>query len=209
MYYACFGRKNKNLCKRTGRKLGKGPKTGGGDDGLGPEDRHLWNHVTKEIAPLSPFAKPVDAAPPPAKQTPSPQRPQVKPSVSKTATPAKEQPQDVQVDARTDSRLRRGKIAIDARIDLHGHTQDQAHRSLNSFLLKCHAHDMRCVLVITGKGVKVFDAADDTPVRGVLKKMLPHWLSMQPLKSIVLKYYPAQIKDGGEGAFYIYLKRRR
>lgn len=186
----------------------KRPKNGDEGAGLGPEDKHLWEHVTKEVVPLSPGKKkaavqsggPVKTPPPKGKtRTPLPKRP---------STP-KDTPSSFQIDARTDSKLRRGKMPIEARIDLHGYTQDQAHTSLGRFLTKCHAQDMRCVLVITGKGVKTLDEDSERPVRGVIKKMLPLWLSMSPLKSIVLKYYPAQIQDGGEGAFYIYLKRRR
>ena len=93
-------------------------------------------------------------------------------------------------------------------MDLHGFTQAQAHTALQNFLQKAHAAQMRCVLVINGKGVKNLEE-NGVPQRGVLKRMLPHWLVEPPLHTIVLKHTPATIKDGGEGAFYIYLKRQR
>jgi DNA-nicking Smr family endonuclease len=99
-------------------------------------------------------------------------------------------------------------MTIEARLDMHGYTQAQAHQALNSFLLKCHSLGMRCVLIITGKGLKSLDNLA-APARGVLNRNLPIWIKEAPLKEIVLKASPAAIKDGGAGAYYVYLKRKR
>lgn len=140
----------------------------------------------------------------------APERP-----VTRAAPPVKTTaltPQTPQLDFRTDQRLKRGQVPIDARLDLHGKTQDQAHRLLNNFVMSAHGRGDRCVLVITGKGRGGLSAEDayapDLPA-GVLKRRLPEWLEQTPLREIVLKTSPAHARHGGSGAFYIYLKRTR
>jgi DNA-nicking Smr family endonuclease len=100
------------------------------------------------------------------------------------------------LDRRSAERLRRGARRIEARLDLHGMTQAEAHGELEVFLARADAARQRCVLVITGKG-------------GVLRAGVPRWINEQPNRSRVLAFSPAQPRDGGAGAFYILLRRRR
>jgi DNA-nicking Smr family endonuclease len=115
------------------------------------------------------------------------------------------------IDRRTDERLRRGRVGIDGRIDLHGMTQSQAHAALNSFVLRGWHEQRRCLLVITGKG----SAAKGSMERGggqgmgILRQVVPRWLNESPLRPLVLAIHRAQPKDGGDGALYVLLKRRR
>jgi DNA-nicking Smr family endonuclease len=95
----------------------------------------------------------------------------------------------------------RGKQAIDARLDLHGMTQAQAHTALLRFLHNAHARDARLVLVITGKG------RGGEP--GVLRRHVPHWLSLPEFRSLVVGFEDAHIVHGGEGALYVRLRRAR
>lgn len=126
----------------------------------------------------------------------------IKPALQKVNPP--------QLDKRTDDKLRKGRLNIDRRLDLHGLTQAQARDRLISFLTESYNNKARCVLVITGKGI-TNSTSDDwlKPSNGVLKTNVPFWLSQKPCQDIVLKYYPAQPKDGGSGALYVYLKRNR
>ena len=115
----------------------------------------------------------------------------------------------LRVDGRTHARLKRGKLRPEARIDLHGMTLAQAHPVLTRFLLMAHADQKRLVLVITGKGK---DRDDDgvIPVRrGVLRHQVPHWTQQAPLSQIVLQVTPAHLRHGGDGAYYVYLRRQR
>lgn len=113
------------------------------------------------------------------------------------------------VDGRTHARLRRGKLRPEARIDLHGMTLSQAHPALIRFLSSAHADSKRLVLVITGKG-KDRDDGGIMPVRrGVLRHQVPQWLQTPPLGSIVLQVTPAHFRHGGDGAYYVYLRRTR
>jgi DNA-nicking Smr family endonuclease len=92
--------------------------------------------------------------------------------------------------------LRRGRIEPEARIDLHGMTQDRAYRALIGFLVKAQRDDKRVALVITGKG-------------GVLRGMLPLWLGQADLRPLVSGLSEAHARHGGSGAFYVSLRRRR
>jgi DNA-nicking Smr family endonuclease len=101
------------------------------------------------------------------------------------------------VDRRTAMRLHRGQMEIQARLDLHGRTQDDAYRALCSFIDGAHGAGRRSVLIITGKG------------QGVLKNAVPRWLNQPPLRGRILSFSYAQQKDGGAGALYVLLRRDR
>ncbi len=95
-------------------------------------------------------------------------------------------------------RIRRGNDKIDARIDLHGLTEAQAHQKIQHFIFNAQAQGARLVLVITGKGCEG---------KGVLRQRLPIWIRQAPLAAMVLHYQPAQPIHGGDGAFYLRLRR--
>ncbi len=115
------------------------------------------------------------------------------------------------VDRRTAQRLVRGQMSIDGRIDLHGMTQAQARRALDRFLSDAAAAGKRCVLVITGKGSAREPDGGAMPDRdvGVLRRSLPQWLALPSLGDKVVAYHVAKPRHGGEGAFYVLLRRRR
>jgi DNA-nicking Smr family endonuclease len=112
-------------------------------------------------------------------------------------------------DRKAARRLRQGQIEIEARIDLHGLRQHEAHGALRRFLLSCFARGFRWVLVITGKGGPQRPRDDDgwsAPERGVLRKSVPQWLAEPELRSVVVSFTPAAIPHGGEGALYVQLR---
>lgn len=107
--------------------------------------------------------------------------------------------------------MQRGKLKPEARIDLHGMTLADAHPALTDFVLRAHDRGLRLLLVITGKG-QGGDRRDDGPIpirRGVLRQQVPGWLVAPPLGAVVLDVRPAHHRHGGEGAYYVYLKKRR
>lgn len=115
----------------------------------------------------------------------------------------------VAMDRKIHGKMRKGKLVPEARIDLHGMTLDRAHGVLTRFVMTQHSHGRRLVLVITGKG-KDRDGDGPIPVRrGVLKHQVPQWLLMPPLSHVVLQVTPAHISHGGDGAYYVYLRRHR
>lgn len=185
------------------------------------EDGALWEHVTASVTPLkgkrkaaSETAKPQASATPaaPAKKTPTPK---LKPSAIATpqrstrdvasrsavaaVTPART---TAGFDRATETKLRKGKLDIEGRIDLHGMTQDEAYRALTRFVSRAHAQHKRTLLVITGKG-RLSQGG------GVLRRLLPLWVAQADLKTSVLACTPAATKDGGEGAFYLRLRKHK
>ncbi len=118
------------------------------------------------------------------------------------------------LDGRTDERLRRGTLDPDARLDLHGLTESEAHGKLLLFLKSAQMRACKLVLVVTGKGAR---AAPDAPFdmelhsrpRGVLKSAVPRWLGEREFAGLVAGTRAAHRKHGGEGALYIYLRKNR
>ena len=94
-------------------------------------------------------------------------------------------------------------MPIDAKLDLHGHTQATGRTALAGFLQAHRAAGRRCVLVVTGKGLK-----DDWSV-GALRQALPGWLNAPDLRRLILAFCHAQPQHGGSGAVYILLRRER
>lgn len=179
---------------------------------LSGEDRHLWKRVAKSTTPLpersrnleSELARMLDmsgdeTAPPPVIREvqaaqPILQRPIVPKTTSKTLHPA--QP----IDRPVLKKLAKGRLDVDARLDLHGLTADTARQRLVDFLELSRAAGHRLVLVITGKGMNGM---------GVLRQSLPHWLEMPPCTHLVNGYRVAHSAHGGDGAFYVRLRRSR
>jgi DNA-nicking Smr family endonuclease len=180
-----------------------------------PEELALWHHVTRTIAPLrADEAPPLPLPPPPEPQQPANTRRAPTPTVDGHKPPIASQlppprpvrpsrrldpARPVDLDRRTWLKLRRGLYPIDARLDLHGLTQDQAHDRLPGFLRSAHARGSRCVLVITGRGART---------GGTLRTMTPRWLDEAPLRPLVLTFAQARVEHGGEGALYVLLRRR-
>ncbi len=180
-------------------------------------DEVLWDHVTASVKPLKGHLKnrtpeiesaAVQAAGgenkgPKKKTTPGTPLVHAQSPRSRPALPELSLASQPGLDKSTAKKLKKGQQQIEARIDLHGMTQVEAHRALDSFIEGSFRAMRRCVLVITGKGWK----ADGTV--GIIRTAVPRWLNEQPNRSRVLAFTQATPKDGGEGALYVMLKRKR
>lgn len=179
----------------------------------GEDETELWKRFTRDIKPIkrAPVSKPEKDKKKPAKKSAVPTRPPERIVITPGLKAIETVPTEArQLDKRTDTKLRKGKMTIDATLDLHGMTQARAQDALHHFIVSAQKSGKRCVLVITGKGnsKKTSEAwLEQKP--GILKQRLPQWLEMAPLNRLVLRHYPAQAEHGGGGAFYIYLKRER
>ena len=118
------------------------------------------------------------------------------------------------IEPRKAKRVAKGRDEIEARIDLHGMRQAEAHGVLRGFLMRAHQSGLRMVLVITGKG-RADDHDRHAPFvmfqdrdRGVLRRNVPRWLAEPELRSIVVGHTNAHVKHGGDGAFYVQLRNR-
>lgn len=115
----------------------------------------------------------------------------------------------VQMDTKAFGRMKRGKLKPEGKLDLHGMRVDTAHPALIRFVLTAQASGKRLVLVVTGKGKDRDEPGPIPTPRGVLRNKVPQWLSLPPLAQAVLQVTPAHISHGGDGAFYVYLRRNR
>lgn len=170
-----------------------------GKRGLSDDELEVWTTVTRSIKPLK---KPRRVAKADSPVTKPPTRKTAKAVVSKpqpTPVPATASPNPAAISPltrREKQRASRGHDAIDARLDLHGHTQSEAHAALLRFMRRASAGDMRLVLVITGKS-------------GVLRRQVPMWLATPELRTLVISTGAAAINHGGDGALYIRVRRMR
>ncbi|MGA0533234.1 Smr/MutS family protein [Hansschlegelia sp. KR7-227] len=168
----------------------------------------LWGKVVKDVAPLAGRAAPSAAEPAPE----TPVAPAATPQASPSALSARVQPRPpalpalAPLETRFRRRLARGVVAIDARIDLHGLRQEDAHRRLSSFLAGAQARGHKLVLVITGKGAP---GADPFAERGVLRRAVPLWLAAETARGVVVGFEPADPVHGGAGALYVRIRRPR
>jgi DNA-nicking Smr family endonuclease len=177
---------------------------------LSDEERALWTGFTRSIEPLG-------GARPPAE-------PSVKGAVGETAAPAprsparhdappaKKGPPLASLDRRLRQRVARGREPIEARLDLHGLTQMQAHAELLRFLRRAQARGVKTVLIVTGKGTGRISNDRERVAgaeRGVLRRQVPIWLALPELRSLVIGFEEAHAGHGGQGALYVRLRRPR
>ena len=173
---------------------------------LTAEEHTLWSRITRSVAPLRRQPVPaaaVQAPSPPGKTKPAPALHPPPPARVK-APPPKPAPRLEPLDRRLKQRLARGSEPIEARIDLHGRTQDEAHAVLLRFLRKAQDDGAKFALVITGKGAR---ARDEWSGRGVLKRQVPLWLKLPEFRVYVVGFEPAHVGHGGEGALFVRIKK--
>lgn len=189
-----------------------------------PDEHALWETVARTVKPARGKAKPKQRTEPaPKRETPKAgarpihltKPPKAPPEPIRGLTPVSPGEPMRGVDGATAERLRRGRLAPDATLDLHGMTQDRAYATLMSFIRRHHEQSHRCLLVITGKGsTKVAEASSKgfvMPERsraGVLRTLVPHWLNESDVRARVVGVQSAHQRHGGSGALYIYLKRK-
>jgi len=202
--------------------MSKGGKSG---RTIAPDEADLWSRLASSVdkvkakprvtphaedgAPKpTPRARAVTEEPPKSRAVAPPGKAPI-PAV----TPSRQAPL-AEFDRRAARQVASGKLAIDARLDLHGVRQREARIELNAFLRACQAQGSKTVLIITGKGEDASSHRDHMagalgePQRGVLRRLVPQWLGEPELRSIVLSFTAAGVRHGGSGALYVQLRRR-
>jgi DNA-nicking Smr family endonuclease len=193
---------------------------------LAPEDRILWEKVVRSITPLKPLYQPhgkrslkqdrpaveammaedltAESAWSDATASISPMVPAQKPvpdAPPSNVEATKKQAQPQPLDAATTRKIARGQLQIEARIDLHGMTQDEAHGLLLGFVERAAKRQVRTLLVITGKGKSLHS-------EGVLRRAVPLWLKQPAFARHISGYSDAALGHGGSGALYVRMRRR-
>ncbi len=157
---------------------------------LDASERLVWNRVARTVAPRRRPHGPQAAKPLPTREDfgammrlPALQTAKANPTGA--------------VPTNTERPVRRGRVEIDAKVDLHGMTREQAHAALGTALMRTAKRSGRCLLVITGKGPRL---------EGVLRTSLPGWLNAPDLRPYVASFAPAHVRHGGSGAWYVFLR---
>lgn len=188
-----------------------------------PDEMALWKSAVRHAERLHP--RKAEAGPPQPAPKPKPAKtplPRIEPFQPGQLTPTRPARHvlappvterlaqtPVRMDRKAHTRLKRGKLKPEARLDLHGMRLEAAHGALIRFILSSQAAGKRLVLVITGKGKDRDEPGPIPTPRGVLRNQVPHWLDLPPLAQAVLQIAPAHISHGGDGAYYVYLRRPR
>ena len=97
-------------------------------------------------------------------------------------------------------------------IDLHGYTLDEANKSIESFIIKSYQENINKLIVVTGKGIHSQNEKDPYVSKdlSILKYSVPEFISNNKnLMKLIYEIKDAKIEDGGSGAFYIFLKKKR
>ncbi|NRG16771.1 Smr/MutS family protein [Rhizobiales bacterium] len=180
---------------------------------LSPEERALWEQVAASAKPLHPARRKAHA-PAGGEEASLPKgNDKAAPSTSTAIRSPVAKPSAINppalapLDRRHRQKLARGKAGVDARIDLHGLTQAEAHTRLAGFLRFAQAKGHTLVLVITGKGSPGGGAFAEE--RGILRRVVPQWLAMAEFRSIVVGFEEAQRAHGGGGALYVRIRRKK
>lgn len=177
------------------------PTGGRGRRALSAEERALWRGFVRAIKPLHGRDGAADVESEALTAPPVPAASKAKPLAPSRQPGKPAGPPLAALARREKQKLARGRVAIDARIDLHGMTQGEAHVALAYFLRRAQRNGARFVLVITGKG--------GSGERGVLRRQVPLWLGLPDLRDTVVGFEQAHVAHGGEGALYVQLRRRR
>ncbi len=162
----------------------------------------LWTVVTADVRPMR--VRPVAPAPvePPSAPPSASLRPAGAPSPVKfIPSPPPPPPARIgDLDHRTRAKIKRGRLEVDVKLDLHGMRQDEAQRALNGFLRRAQASGAKVAIVVTGKGLSREEG-------GVLRRVVPMWLQAPALRDVVVSFGEAARHHGGEGALYVRIRR--
>ncbi|MDF2617720.1 MAG: Smr protein/MutS2 [Xanthobacteraceae bacterium] len=179
---------------------------------LHPEEKALWDHVTRSVAPMRPAPK-VEPMPEPvevleaAEKPPRPKRAAIADAPAAPKAPPGPPPL-APLEPKLRRKLSRG-AEVDARLDLHGMTQAAAHGRLIGFLRGAQGEGHSLVLVITGKGGEGTTILAGEGGRGVLRRLVPQWLAAPEMRALVVGFQTAARGHGGEGALYVRIRRVR
>lgn len=174
---------------------------------LSPEEEALWRKATRDVARYMPEKTGPAEIVSEANNfsgTPKKRRSPTVPPARREAKAPGPVNRLASGDPRLDRLAGRGRVEIDAVLDLHGHTQGTARTALHRFISAGHASGARCLLVITGKGA---GASEPHSGRGVLRARFSDWINEEPVREFVSRAANAHQRHGGGGAFYVFLKR--
>jgi DNA-nicking Smr family endonuclease len=175
---------------------------------LSPEEQALWSRVTATITPLSRDAPPVAPAPTPLPAPePEPAPPRLKgrvpPPRPVTTAPMRRATIHGNLDGHWEKRLKSGNIAVDRRVDLHGHNLAAAWDAIDQTLERAVAAGDRVILLVTGH-----HRPGEPPIqRGKIRAAVHDWLAVSRHAERIAAVRSAHRRHGGGGSLYLILRR--
>ena len=163
-----------------------------------PEELALWARVAETVKPLPGRKVPKVAKPKPAEGDALPPKLEGRAALAKAVKAAKPKVPPQPLEPNRSRRVVKEREVIAGRVDLHGLTLERARPVLEQFILAAVERGDRLVLVITSKG---------SGGRETLRGMTPLWLAQPPLRALIAGVQQADRRHGGEGAFYVALKK--
>ena len=110
-----------------------------------------------------------------------------------------------------DHKLKKTKVLTTRSIDLHGYTLDRAHEACKEFIFKSYIDKINKLIIVTGKGLHSENEKNPYVSKdlSILKYSVPHYIKKNAdLMKLIREISEASVEDGGQGAFYIYLKKK-
>jgi DNA-nicking Smr family endonuclease len=183
---------------------------------LRPEEQAVWRQVARTAKPLDPrkaqaLGAPLPPVPPEAERGRAGMRAHASPAAIEAGRARSPAP----ADRGAEKKIRRGRVEVEAKIDLHGLTAMRARGELLGFLHRSRSRGMRTVLVITGKGAgaRALDESrfepwnpDARPLPGVLRRSFRQWMAEGEFAALASGWATAHARHGGAGAFYVMLR---
>lgn len=176
---------------------------------LSDEDRILWARVARTTRPLPGRMEEIAAFEAALEEASAPEPETISVTAKKKAASAvPDEPKKREkpphrfhpLEPPVKRKLAKGRLELEARIDLHGLIQSEALALLHSFILRAHERGLRHVLVITGKGSSMGS-------EGALKRAVPMWFARPDFRYMISSYETASRQHGGEGALYVRLTK--
>lgn len=173
---------------------------------LSEDDRILWGKVARSTRALPGRMQAIEefeASLLAREEKSEEKKPAIKPSVTPDGPaekPKKAVAHHHPLERPVKKKLAKGRLQLEARIDLHGMFQSEAHALLHSFIIRAYERGLRHVLVITGKGSSM--GSD-----GALKRAVPMWFSKPEFRHLISSYETSAQNHGGDGALYVRLAK--
>lgn len=109
--------------------------------------------------------------------------------------------------------IKKRLFIIDKKIDFHGKNLLESEEKFSKTILECYSKNQRCLLFVTGKGLfrlKKIEKNDQPKLYyGVIRSAFIDWAKSNKFSKYILAFEKASIEHGGDGAFYVYLRKKR
>ena len=109
--------------------------------------------------------------------------------------------------------IKKGSFHIDKKIDFHGKSLLESEQQFNNTIIESYNSGQRCLLFVTGKGLfklKIHEESYKPKLyHGIIRASFVEWARLKKFSKYILSFEQASIEHGGDGAFYVYLRKNK